>query len=116
MTSWSGLGLPVRKLERIDVDALHARRDELGLLDVREPHEFDEGHIPGSVGVPYHDVAGLPGGIDPGRPVAVVCSSGQRAAVAASLLQAGGADDVIRVAGGGVGTWRDRGWELTQRG
>ena len=116
MTSWTGLGLPVRELERIDVDALHARRDELGVLDVREPHEFDEGHIPGSVSVPYHDVTGLPGGIDPGRPVAVVCSSGQRAAVAASLLQAGGADDVIRVAGGGVGTWRDRGWELTQRG
>ena len=116
MASWTGAALPVRGLERIDVDALHARRDEVQVLDVRETHEFDEGHIPGSINVPYHDVGGVPAGIDAARPVAVICSSGQRAAVAASLLQADGADHVIHVGGGGVGTWRERGWELTQRG
>ena len=116
MASWTGAELPVRALERVDVDALHARRDDVQVLDVREPREFDEGHIPGSVNVPYHDVAGVPAGIDPAQPVAVICSSGQRAAVAASLLQAGGADHVIHVSGGGVGTWRKRGWEFTQRG
>ena len=116
MASWTQAGLPVSKLERVDVDALHRRRDELQVLDVRERQEFDEGHIPGSVNVPYHDLAGIPGEIDAAGPVAVICSSGQRAAVATSLLQAHGARQVIRVAGGGVGTWRERGWELAQRG
>jgi hydroxyacylglutathione hydrolase len=116
MASWTQAGLPVRELERVDVDGLRARRHELQLLDVRERSEFDEGHIPGSVCVPYHDISGVPEGVDATRPVAVICSSGQRAAVAASLLQADGAEHVIHVAGGGVGTWRERGWEFTRRG
>ena len=58
----------------------------------------------------------LPGTtIDPDRPVAVMCSSGQRAALAASLLQLRGASDVIHVVEGGVGTWADRGvWRSRQ--
>jgi hydroxyacylglutathione hydrolase len=116
MGAWTQAGLPVRGLERVDVDALRRRRDEVQVLDVRERSEFDAGHIPGSVNVPYHDVRGVPGEIDGARPVAVICSSGQRAAVAASLLQADGVQQVIHVAGGGVGTWRDRGWDFAQPG
>jgi hydroxyacylglutathione hydrolase len=48
--------------------------------------------------------------VDRLRPVAAICSSGQRSAVAASLLQRHGAGHVIHVADGGVGTWADRGW------
>ena len=40
-----------------------------------------------------------------GRPIAVICASGQRAAVAASLLARHGARDVLHVVDGGVGTW-----------
>jgi hydroxyacylglutathione hydrolase len=60
------------------------------VLDVRERSEWEEGHIPGSILTPYHDIRGVPEGIDPSRPVAVVCSSGQRSAVAASLLAVSG--------------------------
>ena len=116
MDSWLAAGLAVRELERVDVDALHARRDDVQVLDVRERREFDDAHIPNSVNVPYHDITGVPSGIDAAQPVAVICSSGQRAAVAASVLQADHAAHVIHVAGGGVGTWRERGWQLTHRG
>ena len=85
------------------------------MLDVRERQEWDEGHIPGSVHVPYHDVTGVPAGLDPSRPVAVICASGQRSAVAASLLALHGVvANVIHVAGGGVGTWQRYGWPVTQ--
>jgi hydroxyacylglutathione hydrolase len=47
----------------------------------------------------------VPDSLDPGRPVAVICSSGQRSAVAASLLSRSGARNVIHVTDGGVGTW-----------
>ena len=50
--------------------------------------------------------------IDPGRPIAVLCASGQRAATAASLLQRFGAEQVIHVAGGGVPAWGRLGREL----
>jgi rhodanese-related sulfurtransferase len=46
--------------------------------------------------------------------VAVICASGQRSAVAASLLTLHGAGHVIHVAGGGVGTWQRSGWPVTQ--
>jgi hydroxyacylglutathione hydrolase len=116
ISTWRDAGLPIETLERIDVDALHERRAEVQVLDVREQPEWDAGHIPGSVHTPYHDLTAIPDGIDPARPVAVICSSGQRSAVAASLLLSCGARHVIHVAGGGVGTWRGRGWAITQAG
>jgi rhodanese-related sulfurtransferase len=82
------------------------------VLDVRERSEWDAGRIPGSVHMPYHDIDEVPEGIDPSRPVAVICGSGQRSAVAASLLQRAGADDVVHVVDGGVGTWRRAGWPI----
>jgi rhodanese-related sulfurtransferase len=114
MHTWHALSLPTDSLERIDVPTLYARRDGLQVLDVRERQEWDEGHIPGSVHTPYHDVTAIPTGIDPARPVAVICASGQRSAVAASLLALHGAAHVVHVAGGGVGTWQRNGWPVTQ--
>jgi rhodanese-related sulfurtransferase len=113
MRTWREQSLPTKALERIDVATLLQRRDELQVLDVREHHEWDAGHIPGSVHTPYHDVTGIPDGIDPARPVAVICASGQRSAVAASLLSAHGAQHVVHVADGGVGTWQRQGGAVT---
>ena len=112
MTSWREEKRPIERIERIDVPALHARADAVQVLDVREQAEWAAGHIPGSVHTPYHDLRGVPDGIDPAEPVAVICSSGQRSAVAASLLLRHGARTVIHVADGGVGTWQRAGWPI----
>ena len=72
------------------------------LVDVREQSEWDAGHLEGSVHMPWHDIAGLPEGLDPARPIAVVCGTGQRAAVAASLVARTEAKRVIHVVDGGV--------------
>jgi hydroxyacylglutathione hydrolase len=109
MTSWREERRPVERIDRIDVDELYERREEVQVLDVRERSEWDEGHIPGSVLTPYHDLREVPEGIDPGRPVAVICGSGQRSAVGASLLLRHGVRDVLHVVGGGVGTWERAG-------
>jgi hydroxyacylglutathione hydrolase len=112
MTSWREEKRPTAAVERIDVAELHARDGEVQILDVRERSEWDEGHIPGSIFTPYHDLTEIPDEIDPSRPIAVICSSGQRSAVAASLLMRHGAKHVIHVADGGVGTWEARGWPI----
>ncbi len=112
MTEWRRAGLPVTRIERMELHELPGRlgRDSsLQLLDVREQSERDEGYIPGSLFRPWHDIHELPDGLDPGRPVAAVCASGQRAAVAASLLQRHGAEHVIHIIGGGVPTWERMG-------
>jgi hydroxyacylglutathione hydrolase len=115
MTSWREEKRPTESVERLDVKGLHARRDEVQVLDVRERDEWDAGHLPGSIHVPYHDLQGIPTGIEPDRPIAVICSSGQRSAVAASLLARAGASRVIHVADGGVGTWESNGWPIERR-
>jgi hydroxyacylglutathione hydrolase len=75
------------------------------VLDARERDEYETGHIPGSVSMPWHDIDCIPAGLDPSRPIAVVCASGQRAGTAASVLQRYGARDPIHVAEGGVPSW-----------
>jgi hydroxyacylglutathione hydrolase len=108
MTSWREEQRAVRRTERVDVSELRGRRQadpDLQVLDVRERTEWDAGHIPGSVFCPYHDLHELPDGLDPARPVAVICASGQRAATGASLLERLGARDVLHVVGGGVPTY-----------
>jgi hydroxyacylglutathione hydrolase len=116
MTSWREDKLPVRRMPRMTVHELHecwqddARRPQV--LDVRERHEWNGGRIPGSVHVPYHDIRKVPEGIDQARAVAVVCASGQRSAVGASLLQRFGASDVIHVVEGGVPLWKREGWPI----
>lgn len=114
MTSWREERRAVRSVERIDVHALHARVDELQVLDVRERAEWDAGHIPGSVHAPYHDLRTWPEGLDPERPIAAICSSGQRAAVAGSLLLRARAAEVVHVVDGGVGTWEREGYAVTR--
>jgi rhodanese-related sulfurtransferase len=84
----------------------------LQILDVRERTEWDGGRIPGSIHVPYHDLHALPDALDRERPVAAICASGQRSAVAASLLQREGAKRVVHVVDGGVGTWAAAGWPI----
>ncbi|MGH2824912.1 MAG: MBL fold metallo-hydrolase, partial [Thermoleophilaceae bacterium] len=73
MTSWREERLPVERIERITVSELRGLAGEVQILDVRERNEWDAGHIRGSVHTPYHDIHAIPEGIDPGRPVAVIC-------------------------------------------
>ncbi len=115
MTSWRQEGREVQRIERLAVDDLPARLDEAPetqVLDVRERAEWDAGHIPGSVFTPWHDIGALPDGLDPDRPIAVICASGQRAATGASLVQRFGAGRVIHVTDGGVPAWERLGREL----
>jgi rhodanese-related sulfurtransferase len=108
MTSWRRDKRPAARIERLELERLPERLEsdaDLQLLDVRERSEWDAGHIPGSIHAPWHDIASVPDGVEPDRPVAVLCASGQRAAVASSLLTRHGADQVIHVTDGGVPAW-----------
>jgi len=102
MASWRAEGRPLARVERVagaDLAALRAREPELQLLDVRERAEGEADPYPGARVHPWRELRELPDGLDAERPIAVVCTTGRRAATAASLLQRHGARRVIHVAG-----------------
>jgi rhodanese-related sulfurtransferase/glyoxylase-like metal-dependent hydrolase (beta-lactamase superfamily II) len=112
MTAWRAENRDAARIERLQAADLHARAEadpSLQILDVRERDEWEDGHIPGSIHVPYHDLHEMPPELDAERPVAVLCASGQRAAVAASMVARLGGENVVHVVGGGVGTWERAG-------
>ena len=116
-TSWNAEARPLVKLPRVAVEELGPYLDTTPasqVLDVREVAEYEAGHIPGSLNVPWHDVVGIPDGIDPEQRVIVICASGQRAGTAASLLQRFGASEVLHVVGGGVPKWGTLGGTLSE--
>jgi hydroxyacylglutathione hydrolase len=106
MTNWRQEKREAQRIKRMPIEELaehvKGQSDDLQILDVRERSEWDDGHVPGSVFEAWHDITGVPDGLDPARPVAVVCGSGQRAATAASLLERFGAEHVVHVVDGGV--------------
>ena len=96
------------------------------VIDVREPSEFETGHIPGSINIPrgvlefqvdaHPAVANVS---DPAlshkeRPIVVTCRTGGRAALSAVNLQRLGFSDVRSIAGG-VTAWGEAGLPLVVR-
>lgn len=69
------------------------------VVDVREPAEFREGHVPGAVNIPMGQLTARLSEIDRNRPVHVVCASGNRSSAMTDILTANGFD-AINVAGG----------------
>ncbi len=116
MTSWTAENHRVARLERLSVEKLGAFLDvqpSTQVLDVRELSEWRASHILGSICVPWHEITAIPDDLDPARPIAVICASGQRAGVAASLLQRLGARGVIHVTDGGVPKWAELGGPIS---
>jgi hydroxyacylglutathione hydrolase len=111
MTAWRSEGRPVQRIELLDPERLAERleEDELLVLDVRDEDEWEEGHIPGSVHLPYGELPDRMGELPRDRTIAAICSGGKRSGLAASILQREGFERVLHVANGGVGTWRRNG-------
>ncbi len=78
------------------------------VIDVREKDERDEGYIPGSRNVPYRLMRSCCPDLPDDRPVITICTSGPRAAIAASILRAKGVD-ARPVVDGGMTDWLARG-------
>ena len=118
MTAWRSEERGVARLELIDPDELASRLDvgeDLLVLDVRDENEFADGHIPGSVHLPYSEVVERLDELPRDRVIAAVCSGGKRSGLAASILQREGFERVVHVGHGGVGTWRASGRALEHR-
>jgi rhodanese-related sulfurtransferase len=77
------------------------------VVDVREPDEYEAGHVPGARLIPLGDVVARVGEVPRDRPVYVICQSGQRSGRAAQWYRSQGID--ARNVAGGTGAWVMRG-------
>jgi len=121
IAAWQESGRRLETTEAIDVPTLAKKLNagEVELLDVREEDEWREGHVEGSLHLPYHELRNAPPDAirsRDGKPLAVACSAGNRSSLAASLLKRDGVEDVLHVAEGGVADLSDHGVELVGEG
>lgn len=86
---------------------LETTRDAL-LIDVREPHEFKAGHIPGAKNLPLSQLQSKWNELPEGKPVLVYCQSGMRSKRAAAMLRRKGIADIVNLQGGIMAWHRDR--------
>ncbi len=70
------------------------------LVDVRQPGEYEAGHLPGARLIPLPELKGRIGELDPGKPCITYCRSGVRSRVAATLLGDAGFPEVHSMQGG----------------
>lgn len=69
-------------------------------VDVREPDEWAEGHMPGVMHIPLGDLAHRENEIPNGGKIVTVCRVGVRSLDAVDILQRSGRKDVKSMAGG----------------
>ena len=105
----------VRECSVADVKDRLARGERFMLVDVREDHEWQAGHLPGAVhigkGVIERDIeTKIP---DPATEIVLYCGGGFRSALAADNLQKMGYTNVISMDGGFRG-WKDAGLPVEQ--
>ena len=109
MSAWRTSGRHVATVGQLTAHEAHALAEggSLAILDVRQPAEWRDGHAERAQ---FLTGAALPARlaeVPADRPVAVVCGSGFRSSVAASVLAAQGYD--ARVVVGGMEAWRAAG-------
>ena len=105
MTAWFREGLPVDQVPQVTVQDLHREIEHVQVVDVRQPGEYEQGHIARALLKPLPKLTTMLGDLDREIPVAVHCKSGYRSAIGASLLQREGFRNVMNVIGG-IDAWK----------
>jgi molybdopterin/thiamine biosynthesis adenylyltransferase/rhodanese-related sulfurtransferase/molybdopterin converting factor small subunit len=83
------------------------RGDDLQIIDVREPNEYDIARIPGAALIPLGQVTQRMGEIDEGRETVVHCKGGVRSARAIEALTRSGFKGKLLNLKGGITAWSD---------
>lgn len=115
LAGWAAAGQIFGSLHVLGTDEVKQRLESAPadwvLLDVREGGELEEGRIPDSRHVYVGDLPEAMKELDRGKRYTLLCSSGSRATIAASLMRREGIEEVDLFLGS-VSAWKSRGLDL----
>ena len=99
---WKQFFTPVKTIQAPEAKQFMAERsqEQFNLIDVRQPKEYEDRHLPGAKLIPIGEMDKHLAEIDPSKPTLVYCAVGGRSRVAAQMLSGKGFDGVINIAGG----------------
>ena len=93
MEAWERTGLPTRETRSIGPDEAKRLLQNGALpIDVREPSEFETGHLDQAMNLPLGKLANSCAVIPEGAPVIAYCGHGERSTTAISLLEKSGVE------------------------
>lgn len=104
---------PYRNVTVAEAQRQVAADPGLAVLDVREPHEFAAGHIPGARNLPLGQLDTWAPTLDATKPYVVVCHSGARSARASEQLAARQFKGITNMTGG-MSDWQRQGHPTTR--
>ena len=92
---------PREPFTRISVDeAKEMMADGAAVIDVREPHEYTSGHVPGATLMPVNSVHKRREELPKDQDLIFVCALGQRSALGAEMAAAAGLTRLFNLEGG----------------
>jgi len=103
MYAWANEGLPTSHVYHLSAEELHTRiikSESITLVDVRARSEFETTHIKGAINIPAPELRTRYKELDKNKQITLICRTGHRSSLAASLLKQQGFKDVSSVAGG----------------
>lgn len=106
MYEWAKAGLPTEHIPQFSAEDLNKRitsDPKIGLIDVRAKREYMTGHIDGTINIPAPDLRKQYKLLDTRIPIVMICNTGHRSSLAASILKQHGLKDVSNLAGGMTG-------------
>lgn len=114
LSPWVKSGRPFDSYETMSVHEVHRRLgdESYTLLDVRQPSEWDQGHLPGARYLFLPEILRRHQQLDKSKPVVVYCGNGYRASIGASVLRSLGYD--ARTVPGSWDAWKAAGYDTVR--
>ncbi len=106
MFEWAKAGLPsshVAILSSHELNEMVCEGNATQLIDVRSPSEFEMNHIEGAINITAPDLRTEHSHLDQNLATALICSTGHRSSLGASLLAQHGFKKLYNIAGGMTG-------------
>ena len=116
MPRWVAEQMPTAQIMQITAAELKRELDEepgsIQIVDVRRKPEWEQAHIAGALHKPLDRVAKMLGDLDRTKPIVVHCKGGYRSAIACSLIQRAGFENVTNLIGG-LDAWQATGLAIS---
>jgi glyoxylase-like metal-dependent hydrolase (beta-lactamase superfamily II)/rhodanese-related sulfurtransferase len=98
--TWKSKGLKTSSITSIDPQKLESEFENISLIDVRKPNEYNTESVKGAINLPLDFIYNNIQNYNSDNKYYIHCQSGYRSVIASSILKANGINNVIDIAGG----------------